>query len=84
MRNSPNVNERFSIVQELLPSMKLIKYYAWEQFFEKEINDVRRREMGPMLRNVAIKTINVSMVFGVPPMVAMVVLIPYEMTQTGA
>jgi len=40
MANAPNVNERFSIVQELLPAMKLIKYYAWEQFFEKEISEV--------------------------------------------
>ncbi len=44
---------------------------------------VRKREMNCMIRNVAIKTINVSMVFGVPPLVAMSVLIPYELTQTG-
>ncbi len=25
MKNSPNVNERFSIVQEVLPAMKLVK-----------------------------------------------------------
>lgn len=36
-----------------------------------------------MIRNAAIKTINVTMVFGVPPAVAMSVLIPYELTQTG-
>ena len=41
MLNAPNVNERYSIIQELLPAMKLVKYYAWEQFFEKEVNEVR-------------------------------------------
>ena len=26
--NSPNTNERTSIIQELLPAMKLVKYYG--------------------------------------------------------
>ncbi len=33
-----------------------------------------------MFWNAVIKTINVSMVFGVPPMVTFAVLVPYEMT----
>jgi hypothetical protein len=35
--NAHNVNERFSIVQEVLPAMKLVKYYAWERFFESTV-----------------------------------------------
>jgi hypothetical protein len=41
--NSANTNARYAIIQELLPAMKLVKYYAWERFFEKE---VRRRGAG--------------------------------------
>ena len=35
--NQPNVIERYSVVQELLPAMKLVKYYAWERHFEGEV-----------------------------------------------
>jgi hypothetical protein len=35
--NIHNTNERFSIVQEVLPAMKLVKYYAWERFFESTV-----------------------------------------------
>jgi hypothetical protein len=41
--NSANTNARYAIIQELLPAMKLVKYYAWERFFERE---VRRRGGG--------------------------------------
>lgn len=37
---SHNVNERFSVIQEILPAMKLVKYYAWERFFEKHVSTV--------------------------------------------
>jgi hypothetical protein len=29
MKNSRNTTERGGIIQELLPAMKLVKYYAW-------------------------------------------------------
>jgi hypothetical protein len=40
LANAKHVNERGTVFQELLPSMKLVKYYAWEQFFQKEVSDV--------------------------------------------
>ncbi|KIZ01660.1 ABC transporter, multidrug resistance associated protein [Monoraphidium neglectum] len=78
--NFPNTNARYSIIQELLPAMKLVKYYGWERFFEGEISDARSREMRLLIRNAIIKTINVTMVFGVPPVVTFAVLVPYELT----
>lgn len=108
--------------------MKLVKYYAWERFFEKhvsgwagwlgggvgqrsnqlsemacppaamppfsaafathlptpgcpppptptQISDMRAKEKKLMFWNVVIKVINVTMVFGVPPMVLFAVLV---------
>jgi hypothetical protein len=40
LANAKYVNARGTIFQELLPAMKLVKYYAWERFFEKEVSDV--------------------------------------------
>jgi ABC-type multidrug transport system fused ATPase/permease subunit len=84
VKNGPNVTERWAIIQEILPAMKLVKYYAWERFFEKHVSDVRTRERHYMFWNAVVKTINISMVFGVPPMVLFAVLVPYELWHTDS
>ncbi|KAG2424609.1 hypothetical protein HXX76_014334 [Chlamydomonas incerta] len=72
------VAQRSSILQEVLPAIKLVKYYAWESFFEKQISEVRQKEMRLAFWNAAMKVINVACVFCVPPMTAFVIFINYE------
>jgi hypothetical protein len=50
-----------------------------ESFFEKEISTIRKRELKCMSKNAIIKTINISMVFGTPPITACVIFAAYEM-----
>ncbi|GFH33156.1 uncharacterized protein HaLaN_32481, partial [Haematococcus lacustris] len=57
--NAANTQERGSIFQELLPAMKLVKYYAWEQFFEKTVSTIRKRELAIQSRVAFIKTIQI-------------------------
>ena len=38
--NVANTQARGALFQELLPAMKLVKYYAWEQYFVKEVDEV--------------------------------------------
>ena len=77
--NAKNTQERGGIIQEILPAMKLIKFYAWEKFFEQEISTIRAREMKLQVNNAIIKTINFAMVFATPPMTACVIFATYEM-----
>eukprot|EP01032_Pedospumella_encystans_P018756 gene18756-21347_t len=44
---------RMGIVNEVLNSMRVIKYYAWENKFAAKINEARRKELGK-LRNYAV------------------------------
>lgn len=44
------------------------------------MSEVRARESKLMFWNAVIKTINITMVFGVPPLVTFSVLVPYELT----
>lgn len=34
------ITQRNVIVREVLPAMKLVKFYAWEPYFEKLVGDV--------------------------------------------
>eukprot|EP00878_Enallax_costatus_P041985 GHUV01048929.1.p2 GENE.GHUV01048929.1~~GHUV01048929.1.p2 ORF type:complete len:276 (-),score=67.87 GHUV01048929.1:168-995(-) len=53
--------------------------YCREQFFEQEIATIRKRELKLQFRNAVIKTINIAMVFGTPPMTACVIFAAYEL-----
>jgi ABC-type multidrug transport system fused ATPase/permease subunit len=77
--NAKNTQERGGIIQEILPAMKLIKFYAWEKYFEREISTIRAREMKLQTKNAIIKTLNFAMVFATPPMTACVIFAAYEM-----
>ncbi len=73
--NSKAVNERGSILQEVLPAIKLVKYYAWEQFFEDEVAKVRKEELHCIFWMAVYKVINVAMVFCVPPLTAFAIFV---------
>ncbi|KXZ44762.1 hypothetical protein GPECTOR_62g877 [Gonium pectorale] len=78
MENAKYVAHRSSILQEVLPAIKLVKYYAWEQYFETEISKVRKEELRLSFWNAMMKVINVACVFCVPPMTAFVIFTTYE------
>ncbi|KXZ54551.1 hypothetical protein GPECTOR_4g616 [Gonium pectorale] len=73
-----HVAQRSSVLQEVLPAIKLVKYYAWEQHFENEISKVRKEELRLAFWNAVMKVINVACVFCVPPLTAFVIFINYE------
>jgi hypothetical protein len=58
---------RGAILQEVLPSIKLVKYYGWEQYFEDKITAIRKLEERLAASNGAYKTLNLCLVFTVPP-----------------
>ncbi|KAG1659734.1 hypothetical protein FOA52_006004 [Chlamydomonas sp. UWO 241] len=76
--NMKNIQARSAIFQELLPAMKLVKYYAWEQFFEKEVAGIRTEERKHHWWVALIKTVQITMVFGTPPAAALVIFGLYE------
>jgi len=59
--------------------MKLVKYYAWEEFLEKKIADIRKVETGLASANIFFKTINICLVFTTPPLCASVIFATYEL-----
>jgi hypothetical protein len=61
------------------PACLLLLPTCREAFFEKEISKIRGREVALMTKNAIIKTINIAMVFGTPPMTACVIFAAYEM-----
>ena len=70
-----------SITQEILPSMKLVKYYGWESFFERKIMGIRKKENALAAYNNVLKTINIGLVFSIPPTCAFAIFASYEFNE---
>ena len=65
-------------MQEILPAIKLIKYYGWEQYFEDKVNAIRAFEKKLHFGTNCLKIFNVTLVFCVPPLTAFVIFSAYE------
>lgn len=78
MSNAVNTQARGAIIQEVLTSMKVIKQYGWEHFFEHRIAEIRKREVRAMTRTALIKAINITLVLGTPPLAAAIIFSTFE------
>jgi ATP-binding cassette, subfamily C (CFTR/MRP), member 1 len=58
--------------------MKLVKYYGWESFFERKILGIRKKENILSVYNNILKTINICLVFSIPPTCAFAIFASYE------
>ncbi|KXZ48458.1 hypothetical protein GPECTOR_27g628 [Gonium pectorale] len=68
---------RVQRMHEVLLAIKLVKFYVWEKSFAKQVSDVREEEISLMSRTAVIKTINLCVVFAVPPLIALVIFATY-------
>jgi len=76
--NAENVSQRVSLIQEVLPAIKTVKYYSWEKFFTRRMNTYRQNELKFQWRALWINTVNISIVFAIPPINAFTIFTAYE------
>ncbi|KAM3913418.1 ATP-binding cassette sub-family C member 2-like [Leptodactylus fuscus] len=50
MKNMKNKDKRLKIMNEILNGIKILKLYAWEASFQKQVQDIREKELKDMLR----------------------------------
>ncbi|XP_044154090.1 ATP-binding cassette sub-family C member 2-like [Bufo gargarizans] len=50
MKNMKNKDKRLKIMNEILNGIKILKLYAWEPSFEKQVQEIREKELKDMLR----------------------------------
>ncbi|XP_063914042.1 probable multidrug resistance-associated protein lethal(2)03659 [Zophobas morio] len=50
LTSSKKTDERLELLQEVLSSIKIIKMYTWEMFFERKINTARKEEMHQLVK----------------------------------
>ncbi|XP_038076865.1 ATP-binding cassette sub-family C member 9-like [Patiria miniata] len=71
-------DKRLKLTNELLQGIKLLKMYAWEELYCKQIEAVRKKEVLHLLHISLCMITSVSITFGVPILVTLVAFVTFE------
>jgi ABC-type multidrug transport system fused ATPase/permease subunit len=65
-------DQRISLMREILLNMKIIKFYSWEDAYEKEIVDRRSKETRIIFKIQTIKNFLIAMSVSLPALISMI------------
>jgi ABC-type multidrug transport system fused ATPase/permease subunit len=74
MRRGANqfTDARISHMREILQNMKIIKFYSWEDAYEKSVINERNSEMGVILKMQSIRNFLLAFALSLPSLISMV------------
>ncbi|KAI0714464.1 P-loop containing nucleoside triphosphate hydrolase protein [Cerioporus squamosus] len=73
-------DKRAKLLQELLGSMKIIKYFAWEEPYLKRIAELRGKEMGYVRTLLVIRSANNAVAVSLPALASVLAFVVYSVT----
>lgn len=76
-------DSRIHIMQEILLAIKLVKFYGWERSFAEAIARIRKQELKMLGQNGWYKTVNLMLVFWIPPLMALGIFTLYTIVEGG-
>lgn len=65
---------RVQLMDEVLRAIKLVKCYGWEEPFARLVASYRDRETSLLAKNSVIKSLNLALVFVLPPLIALAIV----------
>ena len=65
---------RVQLMDEVLRAIKLVKCYGWEESFARLVASFRSREVGLLAQSSVIKSMNLALVFVLPPLIALAIV----------
>ena len=75
---------RVTLMREILNNMKMVKYYAWEDAYEKNIQDVRGKEINTVRKMLFIRNFVIAMATALPSVASLVTfLCMYKVNNMG-
>lgn len=70
-------DERVKLMGELIDSIGIIKMYAWEEYFEKQITKLRDAELSILNKVMKLRSVNLSLFYGACKLILMIMFIAY-------
>lgn len=75
--SSKATETRVQVMHEILLAIKLVKFYAWESSFATEVTNWRKKELKYLQHASIFKSINLMLVFLIPPLLALGIFAVY-------
>lgn len=74
LRISANIftDQRITMMREVLTNMKMVKYYAWEDAYEKNIQDIRSKEISRVRRMQMLRNFLIAMAMSLPNIASLI------------
>lgn len=86
MRIASNIltDARVTLMREILNNMKMVKFYAWEDAYESNIKDVRRREVSRVRRMQITKNFLIAAMMALPSIASLMTFLAlYKVNNNG-
>lgn len=77
MEATNRTDDRVKLTSEAIFSIGIIKMYAWEEFFERNITKMRNFELDEIRRSLNIRTMNLSLFYGAIKLFLMFIFVSY-------
>jgi len=77
LKSTNNIKERVHLMSEILTVIKLIKFYAWERYFEDKVNSIRTKEINRIRQVIFTRCESLIVVFVAPMISTLFSLVVY-------
>ncbi|KAJ7589468.1 multidrug resistance-associated ABC transporter [Mycena floridula] len=74
-------DQRLKTITEILQGIRLVKFYAWEDFYLKSINTVRAKEISELRKLVTWRSVLIAIITWMPVLAAVLSFITYSLTK---
>jgi ABC-type multidrug transport system fused ATPase/permease subunit len=79
---APVTDERVQLTREIITSLRILKYFAWEMPFSKKVDEIRAKELSLVLKRAYSQAMVWAVAFSVPVFTAASALIIYSLNNT--
>lgn len=76
-------DQRVSLTQEILQSVRFVKYFGWESSFLKRLGELRHKEIGMIQRLMSIRNGIMAISLSLPIFASMLSFITYTLSDNG-
>lgn len=76
-------DQRVSLTQEILQSVRFVKYFGWESSFLKRLGEMRTKEIGMIQRLFTIRNLIMAVSLSLPIFASMLSFITYTLSNHG-
>ncbi|XP_057593148.1 ATP-binding cassette sub-family C member 2 [Hippopotamus amphibius kiboko] len=83
VKNMKNKDNRLKIMNEILSGIKILKYFAWEPSFQKQVHNLRKKELKNLLRFGQLQSMMIFLLYLTPVLVSVITFSVYVLVDSN-